>query len=47
MIFSGSPKSITLVLGTVQIQPTCECLDLKIHDVYLNASDEKMLEPGK
>ena len=46
MIFSDH-LSHNISAGDSSNKPTCEGLDLKIHDVYLNASDEKMLEPGK
>ena len=42
MIFSDH-LSCNIVVGHNSNKPTCEGLDLKIHDVYLNASDDKCL----
>ena len=40
MIFSDH-LSHNIVAGDSSNKPTCEGLDLKIHDVYLNASPDK------
>ena len=42
MIFSDH-LSHNVIAGDSSNKPTCEVLDLKIHDVYLNASDDKCL----
>ena len=42
MIFSNH-LSHNIIAGDSSNKPTCEGLDLKIHDVYLNASDDKCL----
>ena len=42
MIFSDHP-SHNIVVRDNSNKPTCEGLDLKIHNVYLNASDDKCL----
>ena len=42
MIFSDH-LSRNIITGNSSNKPTCEGLDLKIHDVYLNASDDKCL----
>ena len=42
MIFRNH-LSHNITMGDSSNKPTCEGLDLKIHDVYLNASDEKCL----
>ena len=42
MIFSDH-LSCNVIAGDSSNKPTCEGLDLKIHDVYLNASDDKCL----
>ena len=42
MIFSNH-LSHNITTGDSSNKPTCEGLDLKIHDVYLNASEEKCL----
>ena len=42
MIFSDH-LSCNISAGDSSNKPTCEGLDLKIHNVYLNASDEKYL----
>ena len=42
MIFSDH-LSCNIVAGDSSNKPTCKGLDLKIHDVYLNASDDKCL----
>ena len=42
MIFSDH-LSHNITMGDSSNKPTCEGLDLKIHDVYLNASDDKCL----
>ena len=42
MIFSNH-LSCNIASGDSSNKPTCEGLDLKIHDVYLNASDKKCL----
>ena len=42
MIFSDH-LSHNISAGNSSNKPTCEGLDLKIHDVYLNASDDKCL----
>ena len=40
MIFSDH-LSCNIPSGDSSNKPTCEGLDIKIHDVYLNASDDK------
>ena len=42
MIFSDH-LSHNIIAGGSSNKPTCEGLDLRIHDVYLNASDDKCL----
>ena len=42
MIFSDH-LSHNIASGDSSNKPTCEGLDLKIHSVYLNASDDKCL----
>ena len=42
MIFSDH-LSHNIVAGNSSNKPTCEGLDLKIHNVYLNARDDKCL----
>ena len=42
MIFSDH-LSHNIIAGNSSNKPTCEGLDLKIHNVYLNASDDKCL----
>ena len=42
MIFSDH-LSFNVTAGDSSNKPTCEGLDLKIHNVYLNASDDKCL----
>ena len=42
MIFSDH-LSHNIIAGDSTNKPTCEGLDLRIHNVYLNASDDKCL----
>ena len=42
MIFSDH-LSCNITAGDSSNKPTCEGLDLRIHDVYLNASGDKCL----
>ena len=43
MIFSDHLSRNVDTNADKPLEPTCEGLDLKIHDVFVNASDEKCL----